>query len=195
MMLTLLLSALLAAQAPAAAPEEIRAIVATITDEKGGAVTPGLDPDEVAIVENGVARDLVSIDLDERPMTLAFIVDTSEATASALRLNLVAAAASFLKGLPEGSTFAIWTTGDRPTKVARLHERPRRSPEGTRAALPPRRQHPARRAGGGLGRPQARRKASARRWWPSPASTSTSAIATAGARSRRPRRRPTSSWP
>jgi len=117
MMETVLLSALLAAQAQAAAPEEIRALVATITGEKGGAVAPELDPDEVAIVENGVARDLVSIDLDERPMTLAFIIDTSEATASALRLNLVAAAGLFLKGLPEGSTFAIWSTGDRPVKV------------------------------------------------------------------------------
>lgn len=116
MMSTLLLSTLLAAQAPAAAPEEVRAFVATVTSEKGGAVT-GLEADDVAILENGVARTLVSIDAEERPVTLAFIIDTSEATHSALRLNLVEAATSFLKGLPEGSTFAIWTTGDRPTKV------------------------------------------------------------------------------
>jgi VWFA-related protein len=117
MMGTLLLSALLAAQTPAEAPEEVRSFVATITGEKGGAVAPGLAPDEVAILENGVARDLVSIDADERPMTVALILDTSEATASALRLDLVGAAGSFLRGLPEGSTFAIWSTGDRPTKV------------------------------------------------------------------------------
>jgi VWFA-related protein len=115
MMGTLLLSTLLALQAPAA--EEVRAFVATITSDKGGAVVPGLGPDEVAIVENGVARDLVSIDADERPMTVALIIDTSEATASGLRLDLVAAAGTFLRGLPEDSTFAIWSTGDRPTKV------------------------------------------------------------------------------
>jgi VWFA-related protein len=116
MMGTLLLSTLLAAQAPAAAPEEVRAFVATVTSDKGGAVT-GLGANDVAILENGVARDLVSIDADERPVTLAFIIDTSEATRAALRLNLVEAATIFLKGLPEGSTFAIWSTGDRPTKV------------------------------------------------------------------------------
>ncbi len=116
MMGTLLLSALLAAQAPDAAPEEVRAVVATVTSEKGGAVT-GLDANEVAILENGVARDLVSIVADERPMTLAFIIDTSETTRAALRLNLVEAATTFLKGLPDGSSFAIWSTGDRPVKV------------------------------------------------------------------------------
>jgi VWFA-related protein len=116
MMGTLLLSTLLASQAPAAAPEQVRAFVATVMSDKGGAVT-GLDANDVAIIENGVARDLVSIDADERPVTLALIIDTSEATHSALRLNVAEAATLFLKGLPENSTFAIWSTGDRPTKV------------------------------------------------------------------------------
>lgn len=116
MMGTLLLSALLAAQAPDAAPEEVRAVVATVTSEKGGPVT-GLEADEVAILENGVARDLVSIVADERPVTLAFIIDTSETTRAALRLNLVGAATAFLQGLPDGSTFSVWSTGDRPVKV------------------------------------------------------------------------------
>jgi VWFA-related protein len=113
---TLLLSALLAAQAPDAAPEEVRALVATVTSDKGLAVT-GLEPNEVVVLENGVARELVSIVADDRPVTLALIIDTSEATRAALRLNLVEAAATFLKGLPDGSTFAIWSTGDRPVKV------------------------------------------------------------------------------
>jgi Mg-chelatase subunit ChlD len=112
----LLLSTLLAAPGLAAASEEVRAFVATATSDKGGAVT-GVGADEVAILENGVTRDLVSIDADERPVTLAFIIDTSEATHSALRLNLVGAATTFLKSLPDGSRFALWSTGDRPTKV------------------------------------------------------------------------------
>jgi VWFA-related protein len=116
MMGTLLLSALLAGQTPEAAPEQVRGFVATVTSDKGGAVA-GLDANDVAVLENGVARDLVSITADDRPVTLAFIIDTSEATRSALRLNLVQAATTFLKGLPDGSRFAIWSTGDRPTKV------------------------------------------------------------------------------
>jgi hypothetical protein len=116
MMNPLLLGALLAAPLQVEAPEDVRAFVATVTSDKGGAVT-GLEAEEVAILENGVSRDLVSLAADERPITLAFIIDTSLATRSALRLNLVDAATSFLAGLPEGSTFAIWSTGYRPTKV------------------------------------------------------------------------------
>jgi hypothetical protein len=112
---TLLVSMLLSAQT-AALPGDVRAFVATITDDKGGAVA-GLTAHDVAVLENVVARDLVSIEPDDRPITLALIIDTSEATLSALRLNVVEAASSFLKGLPEGSTFSIWTTSDRPTKV------------------------------------------------------------------------------
>jgi VWFA-related protein len=116
MMGTLLLGTVLAAQAPAETREEVHAFVATVTNDKGG-VVGGLGADDVAIIENGVARDLVSITADLRPVTLAFVIDTSEATRSALRLNLVDAAAAFLRGLPDGSTFAIWSTGDRPVKV------------------------------------------------------------------------------
>lgn len=116
MMGTLLMTTLLAAQAAGAAQGDVRAFVATITGEKGGVVS-GLGHDDVAVLENGVARDLVSIEPDERPLTLALIIDTSEATRSALKLNVVDAASTFLKGLPEGSIFSIWSTGDRPTKV------------------------------------------------------------------------------
>jgi len=115
MMGTWVLGAILATQAPAAT-EQVRAFVATVTADKGGAVT-GLDANDVAILENGVARDLVSIDADDRPVTLALVIDTSEAAQSALRLNIAEAAGRFLKGLPEGSTFALWSTGDRPTKI------------------------------------------------------------------------------
>jgi VWFA-related protein len=94
----------------------VRSFVVTVSGEKGGAVA-GLTTDDVAVLENGVARDVVSIEPEERPLTLAFIVDTSLATGSALRLNVVEAAGAFLRGLPEGSSVAIWTTGDRPTKV------------------------------------------------------------------------------
>jgi VWFA-related protein len=113
---TLLLTALLSAQAEIVRPDDVRVLVATITDEKGGAVA-GLAAEDVAVIENGVAREVVSIEPDTRPLTLALLVDTSEATRSALRLNVVDAATKFLQGLPEGSTFAVWTTGDRPTKV------------------------------------------------------------------------------
>jgi len=115
-----LLAGLLLAQAavPPAGPEpaQVRSLPVTITDEKGRAVE-GLSPDEVVVMENGLARDVLGLDPDRRPLTLALLVDTSLNMGSALRLNLLEPLTAFLGGLPSGSRFALWTTGDRPTKL------------------------------------------------------------------------------
>jgi VWFA-related protein len=107
---------LMALLLPASPPAEVRSITLFVTDEKGGAVE-GLAPEEVAVLENGVARELTRLEVDRRPLTVAVLVDTSAPMASAYRLNLVEAVTRFLGRLPEGSRFALWTTGDRPTKV------------------------------------------------------------------------------
>jgi VWFA-related protein len=108
---------LLGQAAPAAAPgTEIRSLTATILDEKGGEVTD-LSPRDVALTENGVTRDVVSFRPDTRPLSVALIVDTSLAVGSSYRLNLVDAVTGFIARLPEGARYAVWTTGDRPTKV------------------------------------------------------------------------------
>jgi hypothetical protein len=71
----------------------------------------------VALVENGVHRDIASFARDSRPLTLAILVDSSAAVGSAYRLNLVEAVVGLVARLPEGTRYSIWTTGDRPTKV------------------------------------------------------------------------------
>jgi len=109
----LLLAAPAGVQSPSAA--ETRTLSLSITDEKGPALL-GLAPEDVALLENGVARDIVSFAPDERPLTVAVLVDTSEAVRTAYRLNVVAAVTGFLAGLPSGSRFAVWTVGERPTK-------------------------------------------------------------------------------
>jgi VWFA-related protein len=102
--------------AQAAAPEaEVRSVDVTVTDDKGAAIQ-GLEREDVAILENGVARDIVSLQLDRRPLTVALLLDTSEALRNSYRSQVVDAAGAFLRGLPEGSRFAVWTTGDRPQK-------------------------------------------------------------------------------
>jgi hypothetical protein len=115
----LILAAMLAAQAqPATAPgTELRALTAAVLDDKGRPLT-GLAPSDVALVENGVARDLVSFKPDARPLSLAVVLDSSAALDSSFRLVLLDAVAGFVARLPEGSRYALWTTGDRPTKVA-----------------------------------------------------------------------------
>jgi VWFA-related protein len=111
------LAVLLLTQAPAVAPDtEVRALTATVLDKEGEPVD-GLTEKDVALSENGVVRDITSFKPDRRPLTVAVIVDTSLATGSEYRLNVVDAVSSFITRLPSGTSYAIWTTGDRPTKL------------------------------------------------------------------------------
>lgn len=113
---------LLGQAAPAAAPgTEIRAFTATILDDKGGEVTD-LSAHDVSVAENGVTRDVVSFRRDARPLSVAFLVDSSVGTTSVYRLNMVDAVTGFVSRLPEGARYAVWTTGDRPTKIVDFTE-------------------------------------------------------------------------
>ena len=109
-----LLALLLAGAAPLAA--EIRTISVSVTDEKGGPIR-GLAAEEVVVLENGVARAVTRMQADERPLTLALLVDTSAPMASLYRLHLVDPIVQFLGRLPSGTRFAVWTVGDRPSRV------------------------------------------------------------------------------
>jgi hypothetical protein len=73
--------------------------------------------DDVALVENGVSRDITSFKPDRRPLSVAVLVDSSAAVGAAYRLNVVEAVVGLITRLPDGSRYALWTTGDRPTKV------------------------------------------------------------------------------
>ncbi len=95
---------------------QVRSLLVTITDQKG-APLEGLAPEEVVVVENGLARDVVGLSPDRRPLTTLALVDSSEVMGSDLRLNVLDPLLAFLRGLPEGSKYALWTTGDRPTKL------------------------------------------------------------------------------
>lgn len=115
-MVTLAVLAFLLAPASPAAEAEVRAVTVTFTDDKGNPVE-GLVQEEVALLENGVARDVTALQPDRRPLTLVLLVDTSAAVDSSYRLTMVEALMGFLGRLPAGSTYALWTTGDRPTKI------------------------------------------------------------------------------
>jgi VWFA-related protein len=98
------------------APADTRTLTVRITDDKGGPVA-GLRTDEVVVLENGVARAVSRVEPEARPLVAAVIVDTSGPLGSVFRLNVVDEVVRFLGRLPEGSKYALWTTGDRPTKV------------------------------------------------------------------------------
>jgi VWFA-related protein len=108
---------LLAQAAPQAAPgTQVRAVTVTFLDEKGAEVA-NLHANDVALLENGVARDITSFAPDRRPLSVAIVVDSSQPMGSAYRLNVVEAVSAFVSRLPEGARYSLWTTGDRPTKV------------------------------------------------------------------------------
>lgn len=113
-MLPLVLSLLLAqAAAPAV---EVRALDAAFFDEAGVPVTD-LTSEEVAVVENGTARATLSFRRDDRPLHLVVLVDSSQPLGSDFRQQFVNAVAAAIARLPEGTRYALWTTGDRPTKL------------------------------------------------------------------------------
>jgi hypothetical protein len=108
---------LLLGQAPTIAPDaQVRALTVTILDDEGEPVQ-GLGVEDVALTENGVVRPITSFKPDERPLTVAVIVDTSQAVGNAFRLNVVDAVAALVARLPVGTSYALWTTGDRPNKL------------------------------------------------------------------------------
>lgn len=108
---------LLLGQGPdAATATEMRALTVTLVDEKGQEVAD-VSADDVALAENGVHRDIASFQRDTRPLVVAILVDTSVDVGSSYRLNAVDAIVGLVARLPEGTRYALWTTGDRPMKA------------------------------------------------------------------------------
>ncbi len=111
------LAVLLLAQASVIAPDaQVRALTVTVLDDEGAPVE-GLREQDVAITENGVVRDITSFKPDERPLTVAVIVDSSRPIGTEFRMNAIPAVTAFISRLPAGTRYAVWTTGDRPTKI------------------------------------------------------------------------------
>jgi VWFA-related protein len=106
---------LLQAAPPPPADEE-RTLTVTVTDEKGQPVD-GLAAQDVAVLENGTARTLTRVEKDRRPLRVAVIVDTSAPMSGHYRSQMVEPILRFLGRLPEGTQYAVWTTGDRPKKA------------------------------------------------------------------------------
>lgn len=118
-------------QAPA--PVE-RTLTVTAVDESGAPVQ-GLVGDDVVVLENGIARQATRFELDQRPLDLALVLDTSQPMASLFRLNVLDAVVQFLRRLPEGSKYALWTTGDRPTKALDFSDDPAQAERVLRKAI------------------------------------------------------------
>jgi VWFA-related protein len=104
---------------PSPAPAELRTATVIVLDQQGAPVD-GLGPDEVGVLEDGVAREVTKVEPDHRPLALALLVDTSEAMGSSYRLDVLDAISHFLPKLPDPTRVSVWTTGDRPRKLVDL---------------------------------------------------------------------------
>lgn len=127
---------LLAQATPKAAPgTEVRALTVTLLDQKG-AELGGLALSDVALLENGVSRDITAFAPDRRPLTVAILVDSSASLGADYRLSVVDAVSSLVTRLPDGARYAVWTTGERPTKVLDFTEDRRAAGEALRRVAP-----------------------------------------------------------
>jgi hypothetical protein len=111
----LILSVILAAGQGAVVPEQL-VIAATVTDRHDEPLA-GVKPEEFELRENGKSRPLLRVERDQRPLSVALVVDSSAAMGMAYTTDVIPAVRALLDRLPEGTRFTVWTTGDRPTQV------------------------------------------------------------------------------
>jgi VWFA-related protein len=103
----------------AAADAETRSVALVVTDAHGTFVGD-VRADELRVLENGEARELVSFARDERPLALVLVLDTSTGAARVFRAEAFDAVSALLSGLPEGTRCTLWTTGERPRRMGVL---------------------------------------------------------------------------
>jgi hypothetical protein len=106
---------MLATQQAPALPDEL-VISAVVLDKKGRPVLD-LKPEEFVVNESGSERRVSRAELDARPLNVALLLDTSTLMGATYNADVVPAAVTFLRKLPQGATFSIWSTSDRPKLI------------------------------------------------------------------------------
>ena len=116
-MLAMVLALMVAAPAPAADPNGgVRSVTVAVYTKQAKPVE-GLHPDELQIKEDGKKQAVLAVERDHRPLDVALIVDSSAALGPLYRRDLVDAAMSFRRSLPEEARCAVWTSGGAPSKI------------------------------------------------------------------------------
>jgi len=103
---------MLAAPQAQALPDEV-VISAVVLDKKGRPVLD-LKPEEFVVTEGGSERPITRAEVDSRPLNVAMLLDTSTSMGNTYNADVIPAALAFLKKLPPGATFSIWSTSDSP---------------------------------------------------------------------------------
>jgi VWFA-related protein len=88
-------------------------IYTSVVDKNGEPVT-GLGPDEFIVREDGVRREVLRVTPATEPISIALLVDTSQAATDDIR-NIRDAVTAFVEQMHKENDIALITIGDRPT--------------------------------------------------------------------------------
>jgi Ca-activated chloride channel family protein len=91
-------------------------IYVSVADGKGDPA-PGLTAEDFRVREDGVAREVLKAGTATEPLTVALLIDDSQAATPAIQM-IREAMETFLKTLDGKAEIALVTYGDRPTIVA-----------------------------------------------------------------------------
>jgi hypothetical protein len=86
------------------------------TDKEGHPVTD-LTAADFEVKEDGESRTVTKAELDRRPLKVGLVLDTSSTMATVFQSDIAPAAAALIAALPAGTTYDVWTTGNRPSEV------------------------------------------------------------------------------
>ena len=114
-------AALLTPQAPAL-PEQL--VISVVVTDKKGKPMADLTAAEVSVKEGGATRPVTRLEADTRPLDVALVLDTSSTLGSTYASDVVPAVLEFIKRLPQGSRYGIWTTSDRPKVLVEMGTSP-----------------------------------------------------------------------
>jgi VWFA-related protein len=109
-------SPLSAAQAQKAKDARPQQVYVSVVDSRGAPIT-GLTAADFVVREDGATRELLDARPAEEPLTVALLIDDSEATRDAT-VYLREGLAGFLERLQGKGEVALITTGERPTVLA-----------------------------------------------------------------------------
>jgi VWFA-related protein len=92
-------------------------VYVSVVDGKGAPVTTALTPADFSVREDGVAREVLSVEPATDPLTVALLIDDTQAIGGGYTQMIREGAQRFIKALAGKGDIALITFGDRPTIV------------------------------------------------------------------------------
>lgn len=96
-------------------PDRDRTIVVSVLDQKGAPIAD-LTPEDLVVRENGVAREVLRVRKATAPLTIAFMVDDSAASRTAM-MDIRQGVDEFVGEMAGRNDIALLSFGERPTIV------------------------------------------------------------------------------